>query len=185
MSSEPCSVQRSDSELGSESGIWENWTKCNYEPFLRRSGFSDEGSKNRDRCSYYAHGGLSDTKDLDVHSCSFLPCQPERNRYKEREIIAMADLLLLSEISLRGMIRRNAMIPEHFQTACQKKMMKGRGFNWRAYNTPMLMATIAPSFPFLFIVTQQIIFQGRTASTMSSTPEYTLPSLADSARTYA
>lgn len=42
------------------------------------------------------------------------------------------------------------------------------------------MATIAPSFSFLLIVTFQIIFQGRMASTMSNTPEYTIATVSES-----
>ena len=40
-----------------------------------------------------------------------------------------------------------------------------------AYNTPMLIATITPTFSLRFMVRDQIIFQGRIAKTMSMAPE--------------
>jgi hypothetical protein len=45
------------------------------------------------------------------------------------------------------------------------------GWGGRAYKTPMLMATITPTFSLRFMVRIQMTFQGTTARTMSMAPE--------------
>lgn len=69
----------------------------------------DEGPQDGDRRGDDRHGGLGGTKDLDVHRGGF---DSIRDWGLAAETPWMADLQLLSEMSLRETIFMKAMMPD-------------------------------------------------------------------------
>ena len=86
----------------------------------------------------------------------------------------MDDLQLASEISLSEGIFRNDMMADLERSRNGKPLRCRQRRECKAYTTPKLMATSAPSFSLLLMATPQIIFHGRMVRIMSSAPEYAI-----------